>query len=152
MTEFSNQDTLFFIFLMAGIILCITDFFITTFFLLPLGVAFIIAAFTNLWFHSYLIDVIVISLVSVLLFLLFQKTFRSKLKKAPAHFSILGKIAIISQNHTEQKRLEVKVNSESWAVYYEPTKDIAIYKALKIGEKVKIIEVIGNKVKIEVFK
>ena len=33
-----------------------------------------------------------------------------------------------------------------------PTKDIAIYKALKIGEKVKIIEVIGNKVKIEVFK
>ena len=118
MTDFANQDTLFLIFLLTGIVLCITDFFITTFFLLPLGIGFIIAAFTNIWFHSYLIDAIVISGLSILLFLLFQKTFRSKLKKSPDHFSIIGKIGLISQNHSDQKMLGVNVNSEAWTVYY----------------------------------
>jgi membrane protein implicated in regulation of membrane protease activity len=137
---------------LAGILLCLGEVFFLLFFLLPMGLAAIFTGILSFFIFSYYWHVFYFVLFSVILFFLISRWKKSKFLKPVDHnvaLGLIGQVGIIVEAFESiQKTGKVKIFSDVWDIYYEK-KDENMLSSLKMGERVKIVEIHGNKVSVK---
>ncbi len=125
-----------------GILFVLGEVFVSGFFMLPIGLAFLLTAVFSLWVKNWAVLLAVLAVLQVALFLFFQRTFKKKDRPAPA-LNAEGMIGAECEV-TEEIPIEglgyVKLYGDRWQAKSPAT------TILKKGEKVIIVGLDGNKV------
>jgi membrane protein implicated in regulation of membrane protease activity len=142
-----------------GLVLCIFELFLFSFFLLPLGLAAILVGLVALFITSSLgIHALVFALAAFCLLWLFRvlkrKWAAERQTKAENPFETLhvgakGRKGIVIEAYASlEKPGRVKVFSDEWEVCAEDM-DPNLLRELQVGDSVRVVAMHGNKVVVE---
>ncbi|WP_186645960.1 NfeD family protein [Fluviispira vulneris] len=146
---------LYWIYFLIGIIFIILEVFSLTFYLLPIGLAALITGIFAIISENIYIHGCVFVLSSILLLFFISKWRKSRfLKPKDSHFQVglVGQIGIIVEEfQSPQNTGKVKIFSDVWEIHWDSQHE-KIIAELKMGERVKVTSVLGNKVIVEKAK
>ena len=140
-----NQDIMVWeLFAIIGILLVLAEIFVSGFFVLPVGLAFLIAALVATFTTSWLLVLSVLGVSLLFLFWLFQvqlKWGESKISAAPTNVdAMVGSEVEVVEAIEGSKSGYVKLYGDRWVALSKA------HKSFEVGDRVTIIKVDGNKV------
>jgi membrane protein implicated in regulation of membrane protease activity len=123
----------------------LVDFFLVTFFLLPLGLALLSTSVLAYFDERFLGHAILFFLLSIVFIWLAQKFLQKKQTKPNSEVGVVGKWGVIEEAFVSyQNPGKVRIFDELWDIEWkEETKDQHL---LKPGDRVKVVDMQGNKV------
>ena len=133
------------IYVWIGLALCLLEIFVPSFFLLPVGLGFLLASIFVEWTDSLSSQLLILAACELVVVGLFFKFIRPRFKKD--HFksnadSMIGKEVVVSET-IEGQTGYVKLFGDEWRAVSKTSESIAV------GARVKILKIDGNKVIVE---
>ena len=131
-----------------GIVLVGLEIILSGFFMLPVGVAFLISAPFSLFISNRPVMHVITAILVIISVYVFRKYFRKSdmVQKIPVE-DLIGKEIILESDPHNQGRPYGKIYGESWAVVPEDAKDQFV-----AGEAARIVAMNGNKLVIKKIK
>lgn len=143
-----NQEIMVWeLFAVLGVLLILAEIFVSGFFVLPIGLAFILSAIPAALAQSWLVILSTLALSLIFLFWLFKIQLKwgvSSISIASTNVdAMIGKEVEVVQEISGSKNGYVKLYGDRWAAQSKT------HKSFSVGEKVHIIKVDGNKVLVD---
>ncbi|KAB8032018.1 NfeD family protein [Fluviispira multicolorata] len=146
---------LYWFYFLIGIIFILIEVFTLTFYFLPIALAALLTGFFAIFFDNIYIHGSVFVLSSIMLLFLISKWRKSRfLKPKDSHFivGLVGQMGLVVEEFKSQQNTgKVKIFSDIWEIYWDSHHEKIIVE-LKVGDRVKVTSVQGNKVIVEKLK
>lgn len=128
------------LFAVIGVLLIIFEIFTLSFAVLPIGLAFLITAAGAVYLNSWLSVLLLLAINLIIMIWVVNKFVKRPRGETAKVDSMVGKVAEVIQEITPEKNGEVKLYGDKWVALSKAN------KVFEIGQKVKILEIDGNKV------